>query len=267
LLPMHPLWQIKQIITIDGDCDVDRNNCFGGRGSPGIYISFDGLVTWIARNVKFNPDLWTYMDDLFGIDNNQNMVWYHPYNRHMPRNQVQLLSLWDELGIPHEPHKQLFGQRLTIIGIEVSANSLTFTLPKQTLDDLLRELQEFTAWSEKKKGASWTLRRWQRLAGWMNWSFNVFPMLRPALNNVYPKIAGKDQPLMKIWINNAVREDLNWATSHMRDSLGIRLLSSYTWEAEDADEVVYCDACMNGLAFWFPSWHQGFYSSVPDSSA
>jgi hypothetical protein len=100
--------------------------------------------------------------------------------------------IWDKLGIPHEPHKQLFRQKLTIIRIEVNTNSLTLTLPKQALDDLLQELYEFTAWSEKKKGASWTLRCWQKLAGWMNWSFNVFPMLRPALNNVYPKIAGKD---------------------------------------------------------------------------
>jgi len=52
LLPMHPLWQIKQIITINGEHDVDRNNCFGGCGSVGIYISFDGLVTWIAKKVK-----------------------------------------------------------------------------------------------------------------------------------------------------------------------------------------------------------------------
>jgi hypothetical protein len=98
LLPMHPLWQIKQIVTIDGDCDVNWNNCFGGCGSPGIYISFDGLVTWIARNIKFIPDLWTYMDDSFGIDDNRNMVWYHLYNKHMPGNQVQLLSLWDQYG-------------------------------------------------------------------------------------------------------------------------------------------------------------------------
>jgi len=58
----------------------------------------------------------------------------------MPVNQVKLLSLWDELGIPHQPHKQLFGMRLTIIGICVNANSLTFTLPKQALDELLQEI-------------------------------------------------------------------------------------------------------------------------------
>jgi hypothetical protein len=101
----------------------------------------------------------------------------------------------------------------------------------------------------------------------MNWSFNVFPMIRPALNNIYPKIAGKDKPLMKIWVNNDVRADLNWAIDHLRESLGIRLLSSVSWDAEDADETVFCDACMQGLAFWYPNRRQGFYSMVPISPA
>jgi len=267
LLPMHPLWQIKQIVTIDGERDVDRNNCFGGRGSPGIYISFNGLVTWIARKIKLIEDLWTYMDDSFGIDEEENLVWYHKYEKYMPMNQVKLLSLWDELGIPHQPHKQLFGTTLTVIGIYVNANSLTFTLPKQALDELLQEIEDFAFWSERKHGASWSLRRWQRLAGWMNWSFNVFPLLKPALNRLYPKIAGKDRPLTKIWVNNAVREDLNWATHHMRASLGINLLSSVSWDTEDADATVFCDACMEGLAFYYPDRSTGFYAPVPNDAA
>jgi hypothetical protein len=82
LLPMHPLWQIKQIVTIDVDC----NNCFRGHGSAGIYISFDGLVTWIAKNVKLILDLWTYINDSFSIDEYGNLVWYHHYKKYMPAN-------------------------------------------------------------------------------------------------------------------------------------------------------------------------------------
>lgn len=141
---------------------------------------------------------------------------------------------------------------LTVIRIEVNANSLTFTLPKQGLDELLEEIQSFATLS-KGKGNSRKLCQWQKLAGWMNWSFNVFPMIRPALNNVYPKIAGKEKPLMRIWVNNAVWDDLQWAFAQLWDSLGIRLLSSVSWEAGDADETVFCDACQSGLGFWFPS--------------
>jgi len=101
------------------------------------------------------------MDDSFGIDEEDNLVWYHRYERHMPRNQVKLLSLWDKLGIPHQPHNQIFGLTLTIIGIYVNLNSLTFTLPKQALDELLQEIEDFTIWSEKKHSALWALQKWQ----------------------------------------------------------------------------------------------------------
>ena len=92
------------------------------------------------------------MDDSFGIDENGNTVWYQKYKKHMLESQVKLLSLWDELGIPHELCKQIFGMTLTIIGIKVNDNSLTFMLPKQALDDLLQELQEFMVWPDRKRG-------------------------------------------------------------------------------------------------------------------
>jgi len=156
LLPMHPLWQIKQIIVINGEHKVNRNNCFSGCGSTGIYISFNRLVTWIAKRVKAILDLWMYMDNSFGINKEGNLAWYHKYRWRMPLNQVKLLSLWDKLGIPHKTHKQLFGEKLTIISIEVNANSLTLTLPKKSLKDLLEEPDKFTTWLKTKQGTSWT---------------------------------------------------------------------------------------------------------------
>ena len=36
-----------------------------------------------------------------------------------------------------------------------------------------------------------------------------------------------------------------------------------TWGPEDADETVFCDACMTGLAFWYPAHHKGFYAAMP----
>ena len=166
-------------------------------------------MMWIAWEVELIENLWTYMDDSFGIDEEGNLVWYHRYGKHMPMSQVKLLSLWDELGIPHQPHKQLFGSMLTVIGININPNNLTFTLPKQALKDLLQEIKDFTVWSEDKCGASWTLHKWQQLAGWFNWSFNIFPLLKPALNHLYSKIQGKtDHQQTKVCVNNAVCKDL-----------------------------------------------------------
>jgi len=141
------------------------------------------------------PDLWSYMDDSFGIDEyTKNVMWYPCYKKNMPANQVKLLSLWDKLGIPHEPHKQVFRDKLTIIGIEINVNSLTLTLLEQRLYHLLEELHKFTAWTKEKRGMTQTLQCWQQLVGWLNWNFNIFPMICPALNNIYAKILGRISP-------------------------------------------------------------------------
>ena len=52
ILPMHLLWQIKQINAINGHSYVDRCNAFGGCTSGGIFIAFNSLVAWIAKEIK-----------------------------------------------------------------------------------------------------------------------------------------------------------------------------------------------------------------------
>ena len=50
LLPMSPFWQIKQVNTVDGQQYIDRHLAFGSSASAGIFISFNSLVAWIAKN-------------------------------------------------------------------------------------------------------------------------------------------------------------------------------------------------------------------------
>jgi len=182
-LPMHPLWQIKQVNTIQGHRHIDRRNCFGGKGSGSLFISFNSLVTWIGKNKYGIEDLGAYSDDSFGIELAKNSTVYEPYNRIMPTNQVTLLNLWDRLGIPHKEKKQLFGSKLTIIGIEVDADELTLTLPDENRSELIAQLYDFSR-TPVKTGVKYTLKDFQRLAGWFNWALNVYPLLKPALSNV-----------------------------------------------------------------------------------
>jgi len=172
LLPVHPFWQVKQINRISGSLHVDRNNAFGGRASGCNWIAFMSLVSWIAKKQRNIELLGTYSDDSFGPDYTNNLAWYAPYNKFMPRNQVKLLKLWDKINLPHKESKQIYGSMLTIIGIDVDANALSMTMPPEALKELISAIRNFS--SSKHK---FTLREWQRLAGWINWSFNVFPLL------------------------------------------------------------------------------------------
>ena len=215
-LPMHPLWQIKQVNTIQRRRHVDRRNCFGGKGSGSLFIAFNSLVTWIGKNVCRIPALGTYSDDSFGVELASNVTLYEPYSRVMPSSQVTLLKLWDRLGIPHKEKKQVFGTNLTIIGIDVDANNLTLTLPKENKLELIALLSDF-ARPPEKSGVRYSLRDFQHLAGWFNWALNVYPMLKPALSNIYSKMGHSkpDKPLTKLYVNNSIRADLQWAVFHL----------------------------------------------------
>jgi hypothetical protein len=77
ICPMHVLWQLKQIVRIKGELMVDRVNVFGGSGSGPIFISVNSLIAWIAKHVKEIDDL-IYVDDSFGVDEEDNLVLYVP---------------------------------------------------------------------------------------------------------------------------------------------------------------------------------------------
>ena len=99
-LPMHPLWQIKQVNIIQKQCQIDCCNCFSGKGSGSLFISFNALVTWIGKNKYEIIDLAAYSDDSFGVEFAKNLTYYEPYGRYLLTNQAKLLCLWDHLGIP-----------------------------------------------------------------------------------------------------------------------------------------------------------------------
>jgi hypothetical protein len=245
---MHPLWQIKQVITVPPDRHVDRCNQFGGGAAGRIWWSFIAPVLWIAIHVKSIPDVFGYVDDEFSWEFASNVSWYTPYNKFMPTKQVKLLELWDELGIPHEERKQVFGSPLTIIGFDVDPNRMTITMPQQSRDDLVKALRDFAV-----PGLRHALRDFQRLAGWINWSLNAYPLLRPGLSTLYDKIAGKCHPHQLIWVSQRLCRELLWTAIHIESVEGVLMMESIEWTHNDAELTFYADAYPYGLGFWSPN--------------
>lgn len=265
LIPMHPIWQTRQINTVDGERYVDHNNVFGGKRSGDTFIAFMSLVLWIAEFEWSINGLCNYIDDVFSAVNSLYWKRYAPYDEIYPENQTRLLECWDALGVPHKKEKQLFGTKLTIIGIYVDVDNLSLSLAPERRQDLLDELDHFII--RKKKGEQqkkFPLRAYLQLAGWLTWSFNVYPFLRPCLNNLYHKIAPLKQKEGLVHMNRAISHDLEWAEGHIRDSLnGILFLRKFQWELGSADLTIFCDASMTGLGFWYPSEHEGYSGDLP----
>ncbi len=157
LCPMHPLWQLKQVVTTGyltgkqkaaGKIEVliktvDSNNNFGGHGSGHIWYSVNGLIIWIAINVEDIEDLGCYVNDDFGFNEWNNLDFYKPYNEFYPCKQIKLLRLWDQLGMLHSKPKQLHGLELIIIGFNVNLNAMTVTMLSDSKADLVLALWHF----------------------------------------------------------------------------------------------------------------------------
>ena len=111
-----------------------------------------------------------YVDDSLGCTLKSDYVLYEPYQKCYPRDQVTLLKLWDELGVPHKEKKQVHGSPLLVIGINVDANELSFTLTKEAKERLENKLEWWGKPGQKEK-----LWRWYQMGSWMNWALNMYP--------------------------------------------------------------------------------------------
>lgn len=119
-LPVHLLWQLHQVVSIQGSFHVDNNNNFGNQGAGRLWVTFFSLVLWIAIFVKFIPDLFAYVDYAFLWEFTDHITFYPPYGKSLPTKQTQLLLLFDNLGVPYDERKQVFGSPLQIIGFKVN---------------------------------------------------------------------------------------------------------------------------------------------------
>ena len=142
-LPAHPIYQLRQVVNVEGVWHVIRRLVFGNRASPRCWCSVSGLMCWIGIKKFGIRDLHDFMDDFFSWDLSTNLVFYKGVSR--PRSQSQLLMLWDEIGCPWKEKKQAHGLQLKIIGFYVDINRGTLTLTDESVGDVLSTVRTFLA--------------------------------------------------------------------------------------------------------------------------
>jgi hypothetical protein len=203
-LPVHPSWQIKQAIPIDGQYHIDRCNTFGNRGGGWNWDSFISSVNWIATEKKGVSGLLGYVDDNFGWEFERNKKYYEPYNKYLPTKQARLLELWDELGIPHDEDKQLSGPSLPILGYHVDANAMTVKVPDEKKAKVVELLR-----SNAHAGKPYTLNELQSVAGSVSSALSLYPRLRPRLRVLFDEMAAQEGGTTKLKVTKPVARTLS----------------------------------------------------------
>ncbi|CAA7268094.1 unnamed protein product [Cyclocybe aegerita] len=156
-LPAHPLWQLRQIVVVDGKFYIVWRLVFGNRASPRIFCSLSGLLCWIAVKKLGIEGLLVYMDDFYGWDFADNLIKFH--GRRRPCWQVLLLTFWEAIGCPYEDRKQEDGDCLKIIGFWVDPNRGSISLPPDSVDTIVTHITSFLTHPK----CSPILCDWQRL--------------------------------------------------------------------------------------------------------
>lgn len=229
-----------------------------------IWASFISLVIWIAIFTCFVDCLLCFVDNHFGISLGGNLELYEPYGQLLLADQVKLLTLWDDIKLPHDEEKQISGRILPIVGFTVDINTNTVAMPIEKRDALAAVCLDFGRPRTTK-----SLRDCQRMLGWLNWALNAYPKLRPGLSGLYEKIAGLTEPHRRVRMTNKIANELAWFASRMCASSGVHLLTSIDWSTADMDEIsvtVYTDASMQGLGVWSLCERVGFQTPLPVDS-
>lgn len=256
-LPAHPLWQLRQIVVVDGDMHIVYRLVFGSRASPRIWCAVSSLLCWVAIFKLQIPGIFVYMDDFYGWDFDEDRTYFH--DQHRPQRQVRLLQFWDQISCPYEDKKQVHGSPLKIIGFWVDINAGSISVPPSSVEEAVTAISDFLT----RRRAP--LREWAKLAGHLNWILNVFPVARPALTELYRKMSGKTRPNGFIPINREVTSDLTWFKEVMPDAVGVRFIENGRWEDWQADLIIHCDATLS-FGISYVCNHQGFCYQIRQPS-
>jgi hypothetical protein len=142
-LPAHPIFQLRQVVKIEGKLFIVRCLVFGNRASPRCWCAVSGLLCWLGIWKLHIHGLHVYMDDVFGWDYASNLIYYR--GKLCPHRQVQLLLLWESISCLFEDRKQEHGEALKIIGFWVNVNAGSISLSLSSVIDIISKIDLFLA--------------------------------------------------------------------------------------------------------------------------
>ena len=167
----------------------------------------------------------------------------------------------------YEDQKQEFGSTLCVIGFIVNPNTMTITIPDDAHAKLLSSISDFV--NIANTDCHHTLRKFQALAGYMNWALNVYILGHPGLSTLYSKIASKTRANTHIYLNTSIICELHWLSGYIPSAPPLRILSPISWDLREARSAglhqleVFTDVSPLGLAYYFLSLALTYHALLP----
>ncbi|KAK4696741.1 hypothetical protein P7C70_g8323, partial [Phenoliferia sp. Uapishka_3] len=229
--------------------------------APKIFCTVMSLILWATRYELFLEFPLAFVDDAFGIDCSgvRAQITHHSgESRLVPSEQAKVLEMWNYVGMPWDWKKQPSSSSLVIIGNLFTIHddfNMSISLAASSIEKFDISIQSFLSHPSGRR----PLKEWLHIQGYANWAVGVFPWGKFALQCLYEKTAGKTMMGLGVSINDVVKRDLSWFIEELRASPPLSLLdpSLDHWGVNDADIVLYTDACLtsdqgstSGLGFW-----------------
>lgn len=83
-IPMHPFWQIKQVVSFEGRRHVDQRNMFGGRASQRIFHAFMSSPSGPPSRTASSPSFSFMLPTLSHSNNDTNFLGTNLTKRRFP---------------------------------------------------------------------------------------------------------------------------------------------------------------------------------------
>ena len=268
--PFHPLLQSRQfIITNDRRIFIDHRSIFGNGAGPHLLTSWSSTLAWFLRHVlppvnipsmgDFLHPIFIYMDDFYSICFQLESEFL---NNAPPRAMILADQALRPLGIIMEPKKYEHGEFVVVTGFGVNSHDVSLSLsPIQTAHtiDLLDSILAL-------ENTAIPFKRFEQLAGTLNWASNVFFLIRPSLTPIYA--AMKQVPISarsryRLTVTPLIVNTLRWLKQYISTAPPFRLLDNEAWLPSQADFFLYTDACLEGMAFFLPDVNILYYHLRP----
>jgi len=247
-IPVHPADILLQYMQMDGSYYGDKNLVFGMRSSPIIFNTYAGLMGWVCIK-NYGLKCWNnYLDDYINVAIDLETS---------QKNYLLFQMVYREIGWPLKPAKLVPPTtKFTHLGHHIDTKEMTITYPQDRRDELIKTLNHWIASDTKQ------LHYWWKLQGWLIWCCYTNPHIRPFIQPLYEKTAGKTHRISKIRITQKIRNAFRTVIYMLKNSNGVHLFQPAKWGPDWTNSHVFVDATPSQIGAWLPELNIHIYEKL-----